>query len=68
MSYFEWVQNLRHYYWEQAKVEANLKKQLASAFNKVWQTMAAQGNKEMRAVAYMVAVERIVKALKARGI
>jgi len=30
--------------------------------------MAAQGNKEMRAVAYMVAVERIVKALKARGI
>ena len=26
VSYFEWVQNLRHYYWEQAKVEANLKK------------------------------------------
>ena len=68
VSYFEWVQNLRHYYWEQAKVEANLKKQLASAFNKVWQTMAAQGNKEMRTAAYMVAVERIVKALKARGI
>ena len=68
VSYFEWVQNLRHYYWEQAKVEANLKKQLASAFNKVWQTMAAQGNKEMRTAAYIVAVERLVKALKVRGI
>ena len=68
VSYFEWVQNLRHYYWEQAKVEANLKKQLASAFNKVWQTMEAQGNREMRTAAYIVAVERLVKALKVRGI
>jgi len=68
VSYFEWVQNLRHYYWEKEKVEANLEKQLANAFRKVWQTMVAQGNREMRTTAYMVAVERIVKALKVRGI
>jgi len=68
VSYFEWVQNLRHYYWEKEKVEANLEKQLANAFRKVWQTMVAQGNREMRTAAYMVAVERIVKALKVRGI
>ena len=68
VSYFEWVQNLRHYYWEQAKVEANLKKQITSAFKKVWQTMEAQNNRDMRTAAYMVAVERLVKALKVRGI
>ncbi|PIT95441.1 glutamate dehydrogenase [Candidatus Falkowbacteria bacterium CG_4_9_14_3_um_filter_38_19] len=68
VSYFEWVQNLQHYYWEQAKVKANLKKQISSAFKKVWQTMEVQGNRKMRTAAYMVAVERLVKALKVRGI
>ncbi|MFH0955716.1 MAG: Glu/Leu/Phe/Val dehydrogenase [Candidatus Falkowbacteria bacterium] len=68
VSYFEWVQNLRHYYWEQAKVEGNLKKQIIGAFKKVWQTMEAQKNRDMRTAAYIVAVERLVKALSVRGI
>lgn len=68
VSYFEWVQNLRHFYWDQAKVEANLEKQITSAFKKVWQTMEAQGNRDLRTAAYMVAVARLVKALKVRGI
>jgi len=68
VSYFEWVQNLRHYYWEQAKVEANLEKQIVGAFKKVWQTMESQKNNDMRTAAYIVAVERLVKALKVRGI
>ncbi|MDP2736399.1 MAG: Glu/Leu/Phe/Val dehydrogenase [bacterium] len=68
VSYFEWVQNLRHYYWEQAKVEANLEKQIVGAFKKVWQTMESQNNNDMRTAAYIVAVERLVKALSIRGI
>jgi len=68
VSYFEWVQNLRHYYWEQAKVEGNLEKQIVGAFKKVWQTMEEQKNRDMRTAAYMVAVERLVKALSVRGI
>lgn len=68
VSYFEWVQNLRHYYWEQAKVEGNLEKQIVGAFKKVWQTMEGQKNQDMRTAAYIVAVERLVKALKVRGI
>ncbi|MEI6596735.1 MAG: Glu/Leu/Phe/Val dehydrogenase [bacterium] len=68
VSYFEWVQNLRHFYWEQAKVEGNLEKQIVGAFKKVWQTMENQDNNDMRTAAYMVAVERLVKALSVRGI
>jgi glutamate dehydrogenase/leucine dehydrogenase len=68
VSYFEWVQNLRHYYWEQAKVEGNLEKQIVGAFKKVWQTMENQGGNDMRTAAYIVAVERLVKALSVRGI
>lgn len=68
VSYFEWVQNLRHYYWEQAKVEANLEKQITAAFKKVWQAMEQQNNRDLRTAAYLVAVERLVKALKVRGI
>jgi glutamate dehydrogenase/leucine dehydrogenase len=68
VSYFEWVQNLRHFYWDKTKVEANLEKQIIGAFQKVWQTMEAQNNRDMRTAAYMVAVEKLVKALSVRGI
>ncbi|MDO8592635.1 MAG: Glu/Leu/Phe/Val dehydrogenase [bacterium] len=67
VSYFEWVQNLRHYYWEQDKVEANLEKQVVRAFEKVWQAKEGNGC-DMRVAAYTVAVERLVKALSVRGI
>ena len=68
VSYFEWVQNLRHFYWDQTKVEANLEKQIVGAFKKVWQTMESQNNRDLRTAAYMVAVTRLVKALSVRGI
>lgn len=67
VSYFEWVQNLRHYYWEAEKVEANLEKQITRAFNQVWQ-IKEKYNVSMRIAAYIVAVDRLVKALKIRGI
>lgn len=67
VSYFEWVQNIRHYYWDAAKVDAILKKQITDAFNEVWKELEA--NKvEMRKAAYIVAVKRLVNALKVRGI
>jgi glutamate dehydrogenase/leucine dehydrogenase len=67
VSYFEWVQNLRHFYWDLEKVQTNLAKKINSAFGVIWETM----NKyevDMRMAAYIVAVDRIVVALKIRGI
>ncbi|MDP3042899.1 MAG: Glu/Leu/Phe/Val dehydrogenase [bacterium] len=67
VSYFEWVQNLRHYYWELPKVRANLDKQINRATDLVWQYMKDY-NVDMRAAAYIIAIEKIVKALKIRGV
>jgi glutamate dehydrogenase (NAD(P)+) len=67
-SYFEWLQNLSNQYWDEAKFEVSLRKQINQAFEKVWQTMSQQGNNRMRDAAYLVAVERLVKALRLRGI
>ncbi|MDO8668151.1 MAG: Glu/Leu/Phe/Val dehydrogenase [bacterium] len=67
-SYFEWVQNSRQYYWEQARMDDRLKDKVTSAFKKVWQTMEARGNNQMRDAAYIVAVERLIGSLRIRGI
>jgi glutamate dehydrogenase/leucine dehydrogenase len=67
VSYFEWVQNIRHFYWEEEKVQDRLEKQIMRAFSKVWQVMSQAGG-NMRLAAYIVAVDRLVKALKVRGI
>ncbi len=67
VSYFEWVQNIRHFYWEEEKVQERLEKQIMRAFSKVWQAMDNAGG-NMRLAAYIVAVDRLVKALKVRGI
>lgn len=67
VSYFEWVQNLRHFYWEEEKVQANLAKKLNNTFEDVWQIMTKH-QIDMRMAAYLIAVERITKALKIRGV
>lgn len=68
VSYFEWAQNIAGYYWSQSEVENKLKEKMDLAFEKVWETMEKQGNRQMRDAAYIVAVERILKAVKIRGI
>lgn len=67
VSYFEWVQNIRHFYWSEEKVGAHLKQNMDKAANAVWK-YHSQFHIDMRTAAYIVAVERLVKALQIRGI
>jgi len=67
VSYFEWVQNIRHFYWDLDKVQNRLKIQINRALENVWSYMQKY-NTNMRTAAYIVAIERLVKALKIRGI
>ena len=48
-------------------MRARLEEQVKRATDRVWQTMDAYGT-DMRTAAYIVALERLVKAMKARGI
>ena len=67
VSYFEWVQNIRHYYWEEDKVQERLKHRIGIATEQVWQNHQETGE-TLRNSAYLVAVSRILENLRIRGI
>lgn len=65
-SYFEWVQNLNGYAWSEREVLNKLKPIMVDSFEAVWM-MATKHKVNLRVGAYMVAIDRIVKAMKLRG-
>ena len=65
-SYFEQVQNDMNFYWSKDEVLGRLDEKMTSAFNSV----VDRREKEkvyMRDAAYMVAIDRVVKAMDLRG-
>jgi glutamate dehydrogenase (NAD(P)+) len=65
-SYFEQVQNDMNYYWTKDAVLKRLDIKMTLAFNAVLDTSKKQ-DVYMRDAAYMVAIERVVKAMELRG-
>ena len=66
VSYFETVQNTYNYYWDVEEVHEKLNKIMTRAFNDVYETHS-KNKVHMRTAAYMVAVRRVVDAMKLRG-
>ena len=66
VSYFEMVQNSYMYYWELEDVHKRLDKKMTTAYYSVL-TTSRKYNINMRQAAYVVAVERVVEAMKLRG-
>lgn len=66
VSYFEWVQNLQNFYWEEDDVNAKLKRQIVGAFNDVFEAREKY-DCTFRVAAYIVALNRLVTAKKLRG-
>ena len=67
VSYFEWVQNLQQFQWEEEDVNAKLERKLVNAFKEV----AALSDKKkisLRTAAYMVAIDRVARAFELRGV
>jgi len=67
VSYFEWVQNMQCFFWEEAEVNRHLERIMVEAFQSVWQT-SCDKQVSMRLGAHMLAVDRVAGALLARGI
>jgi glutamate dehydrogenase/leucine dehydrogenase len=65
-SYFEWVQNLNGDRWSEKDVLTKLQPIMVDSFNAVWK-MAEKHKVNLRTGAYMVAIDRIAKAMKLRG-
>jgi glutamate dehydrogenase/leucine dehydrogenase len=67
VSYFEWVQNLEAFTWEEDEVNHKLAQIMEKAFAEVWR-VSTEKKVPLRMAAYMVALDRVVKARKLRGI
>jgi glutamate dehydrogenase (NAD(P)+) len=67
VSYFEWVQNIQSLTWDEDEVNRTLEKIMIRAFNDVMDKTAAYKT-TMRMGAYIMAIERIAKAKKIRGV
>ena len=66
VSYFESVQNDMNYYWTREEVLERLDTKITQAFNSVLEMSQKEGV-HMRDAAYMVAIDRVVKAMELRG-
>ncbi len=66
VSYFEWLQNLRREYWTEAKVNDRLDANITNAFLGVYDTHIKH-NTNMRMASMIVALNRVVDAIKIRG-
>jgi len=66
VSYFEMVQNFYMYYWDEELVHERLDKKMTSAYHATFKA-SMKYNINMRQAAYVVAVERVVEAMRLRG-
>jgi glutamate dehydrogenase (NAD(P)+) len=67
VSYFEWVQDLQAFFWEEEEVNTKLHHIITRAF---YEVLHASVNKriDMRTAAYALAVQRVANANTVRGI
>ena len=67
VSYFEWVQDLQAFFWEQEEVNTKLHHVITRAFYEVLHT-GVNRRTDMRSAAYALAVQRVANATTVRGI
>jgi glutamate dehydrogenase/leucine dehydrogenase len=67
VSYFEWVQNLQAIFWDEHEIYSMLKKIMLKSFDEVY-AVSEKKDATLRISAYMVALDRVVRAKKIRGI
>ena len=67
VSYFEWVQDLQAFFWEEEEINTKLHHVLTRAFYEVLHT-SVNKRLDMRTAAYAQAVQRVANATVVRGI
>ena len=67
VSYFEWVQNLQQFRWEEDDVNAKLEKKMVSAYSEV-SALRKEKKVSFRTAAFMVAIDRVARSVKLRGL
>jgi len=67
VSYFEWVQNTQRYYWEEERVNDELRRIMQKAWADLRETRAKY-KCDIRTAAFALAIGRVARATELRGI
>jgi glutamate dehydrogenase (NAD(P)+) len=67
VSYFEWVQGLQEFFWDEQDINEKLERIIVGAFQQVY-AMAGQRQIPLRLAAYLLAVQRVADANLTRGV
>lgn len=67
VSYFEWAQNMQHFYWDEKQVDYELRRRMTKAFADI-KAVADSHGLDLRTAAHVLGVGRVVKATRLRGL
>ena len=67
VSYFEWVQDRMGYFWTEEIVNSRLEQVMVKSFSSVVK-MAEKHNVNLRTGAYLVAIDRVARVYRMRGV
>lgn len=67
VSYFEWVQDIMSFFWDEADVDAKLKGIILKAFDNVYK-LKQEKSIDMRTAAMAASISRLEKAMLLRGL
>jgi glutamate dehydrogenase (NAD(P)+) len=67
VSYFEWVQGLDNFFWDQKRVQDELQKIMEKAFDEV-NAKADEADCDYRTAAYTLAISRVAEACRLKGL
>jgi glutamate dehydrogenase (NAD(P)+) len=67
VSYFEWVQDLQSFFWEESEITERMHRIMTTAFHEVV-AIATERGLRLREAAYVLALQRVVEAMRLRGI
>ncbi len=67
VSYFEWVQNIQQFSWDEERVNGELRKIMTLSSQKVY-AAAKEKNVTLRTAAFMISIERVAEAERLRSV
>jgi glutamate dehydrogenase (NAD(P)+) len=67
VSFFEWVQNIQEYRWDEEKVNSELRKVMRKAYVDL-KAVKQKHNCDFRTAAFTLAVDRVARATRMRGL
>ncbi len=67
VSYFEWVQDMQHYFWDLDQVNQQMESIMVRSFAQVAE-LAQKEHVTMRDAAMLLAVGRVVETMRVRGV